>query len=161
MAQAVSFRVERYRNERGAELIEFALILPLILILLMGIFDFGLAFQRYEVITNAAREGARLGSLQAAYSDDDIKVRVNAYCTSSGLPGGCPVGSATTVNRNVPIDVGGGVNQSGIQVVVRYNHSFSFLGPILSLIGGSMGSVNLTAASTMRNESGGAPPAGP
>jgi Flp pilus assembly protein TadG len=80
----------RLRSERGAELIEFALILPLIIILLMGIFDFGLAFQRYEVITNAAREGARLGSLQASYAVTDIQSRVNAYCAAAGLPGGCP-----------------------------------------------------------------------
>ena len=42
---------------------EFALTLPLLLVVIAGIVDFGFVFQRYEVITNAAREGARLASL--------------------------------------------------------------------------------------------------
>ncbi len=51
------------RGERGAALVEFALALPLLLVVLAGIVDFGFVFQRYEVITNAAREGARLATL--------------------------------------------------------------------------------------------------
>ena len=48
---------------RGAELIEFAFIFPLLLLVCLGIVDFGLLFQRYEVLTNAAREGARVAVL--------------------------------------------------------------------------------------------------
>jgi Flp pilus assembly protein TadG len=141
--------VPRRRNsERGAELIEFALVLPLILILLMGIFDFGLAFQRYEIITNAAREGARLASLQAAYTDDEIRNRALSYCTQANLTG-CVV---PVPQRGALIDVGGGTMQQGVRVTVQYNHTFSFVGPILSLINGSLGSVNMQAVSTMRSE---------
>jgi Flp pilus assembly protein TadG len=50
-------------NETGAELIEFAFVLPLLLLVIVGIFDFGFLFQRYEVVTNAAREGARAAVL--------------------------------------------------------------------------------------------------
>ena len=50
-------------GERGAALVEFALVAPLLLVVIAGIVDFGFLFQRYEVLTNAAREGARLGSL--------------------------------------------------------------------------------------------------
>jgi Flp pilus assembly protein TadG len=154
MAQAVKTRRGRQgREENGAELIEFALILPLILILLMGIFDFGLAFQRYEVITNAAREGARLGTLQASYAVPDIQSRVNAYCLAAGLPGGCPAGDVT-VDRSASIAVGA-TNQSAVQVSVRYPHQFSFLGPVMRLIsGGTFGTINLRATSTMRCEAG-------
>ena len=48
------------REERGAALVEFALALPLLLVVIAGIVDFGFTFQRYEVVTNAAREGARM-----------------------------------------------------------------------------------------------------
>ena len=145
MAQAVIIsRLARLRRERGAELIEFALVLPLILILLMGIFDFGLAFQRYEVITNAAREGARLGSLEANYTTTDIQNRVNDYVRMAGLPG-----TATTTVTDVSLSVGG-VTQAAREVTVTYPHSFSFLGPVLRFVGGSMGTVNLRARSTMR-----------
>ena len=53
----------RLRSQRGAELIEFALIFPLLLLLMLGIVDFGFMFQRFEVLTNATREGARLAVL--------------------------------------------------------------------------------------------------
>jgi len=46
--------------ERGIELLEFALVLPLLLVLLLGIFDFGAAFALRQKMTNAAREGARI-----------------------------------------------------------------------------------------------------
>ena len=52
----------RIRSERGAELIEFALTLPLLLLLVLGIIEFGFLFQEYEVVTNASREGARLAA---------------------------------------------------------------------------------------------------
>jgi Flp pilus assembly protein TadG len=154
MAQAVgNRRTRRSLRERGAELIEFALILPLILVLIMGIFDFGLAFQRYEVITNAAREGARLGTLQGGYLDADIQGRVNDYCVAAGLPGGCPLANVA-VNRAATITVGSNV-QAAVQVTVSYPHSFAFLGPVMRLIsGGTFGSVNLRATSTMRCEAG-------
>lgn len=53
----------RWSDESGAELIEFALALPLLLLVGLGVLDFGRLFQRYEVVTNAAREGARVGVL--------------------------------------------------------------------------------------------------
>lgn len=48
-------------NRRGATLVEFALILPLLIILIFGIIEFGLIMYDQQVITNAAREGARYG----------------------------------------------------------------------------------------------------
>ena len=53
----------RWRSEEGAELVEFALVLPMLLFVVLGIAEFGFIFQRYEVLTNAAREGARLAVL--------------------------------------------------------------------------------------------------
>jgi len=52
-----------YRNKRGQALIEFAFILPFLLVIIGGIVDFGLAFFIGQVIENAAREGARAGAV--------------------------------------------------------------------------------------------------
>ena len=54
------------RDERGQAVVELALTLPLLLLMVMGMFDFGVMFQRYEIVTNAAREGARVGVLTGA-----------------------------------------------------------------------------------------------
>jgi Flp pilus assembly protein TadG len=53
------FRHSRSRN-RGQALVEFALVIPLFLLMLVGIFDLGRAVFSYNTLTNAAREGARL-----------------------------------------------------------------------------------------------------
>ncbi len=68
MAQITQSRSEPSRwslwaCERGAELVEFAFVFPTLLLVMLGIIDFGFLFQRYEVVTNAAREGARVAIL--------------------------------------------------------------------------------------------------
>ena len=63
MASVKATTTQRLRSERGAELIEFALVLPLLMFIILGLVDFGFMFQRFEVVTNAAREGARIAVL--------------------------------------------------------------------------------------------------
>lgn len=55
-------RCPRFRNEDGAQLVEFAFVLPLLLVLLMGIITGGIAFSRNISVDNAARESARYGA---------------------------------------------------------------------------------------------------
>ena len=62
MAQILKTRCSRWRSEDGAQLVEFALVLPMLLLVVLGIAEFGFIFQRYEVVTNAAREGARIAT---------------------------------------------------------------------------------------------------
>lgn len=57
-------------EERGAGLAEFALVAPVLLTVLFGIIEFGLAFNRAQAITAAAREGGRLASLSSATTAD-------------------------------------------------------------------------------------------
>ena len=61
--------------DRGATLPEFALILPLLMIILFGIIEFGIAFNRVQAIEAAAREGARLASISTT-TQGDIDARV-------------------------------------------------------------------------------------
>src|SRR5450755_1255430 len=55
-------RVVRRRDERGAAMVEFALVLPLVLMLTFGAIDFGFAFSDAAGIKSATRSGARIGS---------------------------------------------------------------------------------------------------
>src|SRR4029453_70258 len=86
--------------ERGAALVELAMVLPLLLVVIAGIVDFGFAFQRYEVITNAAREGARMATLPG-YTDTAVDAYVRQYVqqglslSSSAMNTVMPTGSVT------------------------------------------------------------------
>src|SRR5262245_46881508 len=64
-------------SERGASMVEFALILPVLLLFLFGVLQFGLLFFRYQGIQAAAREGARVASI-STYDNDEISDRVEA-----------------------------------------------------------------------------------
>ena len=72
--------------ERGAELVEFAFVLPTLLLVMWASSISGLLFQSYEVVTNAAGEGARVAILPG-YNNADVQARVNQYLTAGGLTG--------------------------------------------------------------------------
>jgi Flp pilus assembly protein TadG len=156
MAQVTSV-TNRLKSQRGAELIEFALIFPLLLLVLLGMIDFGFLFQRYEVLTNATREGARLATLPG-YTADDVKSRVCQFLTNGGVPttgcpGTTPTNPAVTVT-DVNVALGAGVTPvSAKQVQLAYNHTFMFVGPIISLMGGTWTNAKtITTVATMRTE---------
>ena len=67
-------RIRRHRiikNEKGASAVEFALILPILIILVFGIVEFGIAFNNYIALTHAAREGARIAAVDL--NNPDLK----------------------------------------------------------------------------------------
>jgi Flp pilus assembly protein TadG len=150
MAQVTRW-LRRGRSEDGAQLVEFALLLPLLLLIMLGITEFGFMFQRYEVVTNAAREGARLAVLPG-YVDTDVKARVTAYLASGRVP---TTGSNPSVLvENVSIPVGGGRPAIGAKrVTVSYTYSFQFLNALAAFFG-SRADLPLTAVSEMRTETG-------
>lgn len=152
MAQ-VNSAVGRLKSERGAELIEFALIFPILLLVVVGIIDFGFLFQRYEVLTNATREGARMAVLPN-YTDADVQARVCAYLNAGGVPNsGCTTNPVVTVS-NTTIPVGGGLPPiQARSVQVAYTHNFMFMGPIVSLVGGTWTNTRvITTEAIMRTE---------
>lgn len=140
------------RSEHGAELIEMAIVLPLLLLLIMGMIDFGFLFQRYVVLTNAAMEGARVATLPG-YSSADAIARVQAYATNGGV-----VGPVNAVTAPVALPGAGGGTWPGIQVTVTHVYTYQYIGPIAALFGGGPGgSVTLTSRSTMRSQVAAAP----
>lgn len=129
------------QGSRGAAAVEFALVLPLLLLVIGGITDFGRAFYTEVLITNAAREGARAAmfastSNQAAISARSMQalgnpggsnyvVSATALCSTAS-----PVGATTTVN-------------------VKYqNFNWIVLGPMMHIFGG--GPTTLTGSATVQ-----------
>jgi Flp pilus assembly protein TadG len=136
----------RWTDASGAELIEFALVFPLLLFVVLGIIDFGFLFQRFEVVTNAAREGARVAVLPG-YSDADVQTRVNQYLTAGGLTG--PSTTSVGAPQLLPV---GGLCVTLRPVTVAYPYTYSFIGGIAGYFGGSFTNKTLRATVAMRNE---------
>jgi Flp pilus assembly protein TadG len=140
------------RSERGANVIEMAIVLPLLLLLILGIAEFGFLFQRYVVLTNAAVEGARVATLPG-YSDDDAIARVQSYADNGGIAD--PVNAVVTV---VALPGAGGGTWPGRQVTATHVYTLQLVGPIAALFGGAApDTITLTARSTMRSQVAAAP----
>lgn len=146
-------RTSRLANERGQALLETAVTLPLVLFVAVSIFEFGRAYQTYQIITNAAREGARIAVLPST-SNTDVQSRVQGYLRNGQLANA----NITTVNvvRNSTVSIGTGT-ASASTVSVSYPFSFMVLNPVANLLvggGSSLGAApfSMTATAQMRNE---------
>jgi len=150
---ATSLRPATLRAERGDSLVEFALVLPLLVLVFAGIVDFGFLFQRYEVVTNAAREGARLAVLPG-YDGPAVEARVKDYIREGLGDAAAAAGAVTVVVDSVPVTPPTGAAFIGARVTVTYTYDYLLLGFIVNLATGrDFGpDVTLRAVSTMRPE---------
>jgi len=135
-------------NQRGAALIEAAVTLPLIMLVSVAIFEFGRAYQTWQVLTNAAREGARVAVI-AGTTEAQVEVAVRRYMTAGSLS------KATTapvvLNRNVALG-----SSTGSQVTINYPFQFMVLNPVARLVvrSSTLGTpLTMSAVAVMRNES--------
>ena len=139
------------RKERGAALLETALALPMVLLVAVGIFEFGRAYQTWQVVTNAAREAARVavlpnGNLAIATA------RAQAYMQAGQLP---EANAATVTLNPVSLDLGSGVIAAASNITVTYPFEFIVLQPIAELVvsGSTLGQpFAMTSTAVMRNE---------
>ena len=139
------------RDQRGAALLEMAFTLPLLLLISVGIFEFGRAFEVWQVLTNAAREGARVAVLPGI-SDDMVTARVQQYANAGVLDVG--VTPTVTIQRDSTISYGSGT-ASGSKVTVTYPFKFIVLQGVVRMIvnGSTVGApFTMAASATMRNE---------
>ena len=143
--------IRLHRNQRGTALIEMALTLPLMLLVSAGIFEFGRAYQTWQVITNAAREGARLAVLPGT-TDGDVQTRVRTYMSDGQLTSA--TSATVNINRAATIAVGAGT-ASASRITVNYPFTFVVLQPIARLVatGSQVGApLTMTVSALMRNE---------
>jgi Flp pilus assembly protein TadG len=141
--------VKRFKNQRGAALLETAITLPLVLLVCVSIFEFGRAYQTWQVMTNAAREGARVSVLPDS-TDAEVTDAVRNY-----MKGGKLVAwdvAAITVDRTVPFG-----SNTASRITVSYPFNFTVLNPVIQLVqkgsNTGKGTTNMTASALMRNES--------
>jgi Flp pilus assembly protein TadG len=136
----------RWRSERGVELIEFSLTLPLLLLVTVGITEFGLLFREYEIVTNAAREGARVAVL-SSYTTTDAETRVDQYLTAGGLD--ALLATRAVTGTFVPLGAG---CMPTMTANVTYPHPLPFLNGVMNYFGSSLGTITVRASAVMRAE---------
>ena len=120
------------KNQKGAAIVEFAIVAPLLVLLVIGICEFGLLWYNSQVIINASREGARAGIVQweypppppggTPYTDAQVVTLIDGivqnYCSTRLVTFGIhspPTVLPTWANRNF---------QQNVTVKVSYNYSF-------------------------------------
>ena len=123
-------------NKKGQSMVEMALVLPILLLLFMGIVQFGFIFNGHITVTSAAREGARLAVV--GHDDNAVKDRVEEAAEAPLL----------NVERfNIQIDRNAG-NEETLSVTVL--GTVDIIVPMLNMLTGN--SVDISSKSVMRVE---------
>ena len=136
-------KFKRHLMPKGQDLVEYALLLPFMLMLVMGIFDLGRVTFLYSTITNISREGARYGVVHQCATEDEVITAVKNKSIGinpndldfdiSWVPADC----------SYPDPVGSGI------VTVSVSFDFLPLTPFIANILGGGSSVPLDATTTM------------
>lgn len=130
---------------RGQSIVEFALILPVLLLLLMGLFDFGRFILAYNTVSDAARDGARVAIVNQKSAD--ICQIAAERAVAIALPTTCAP-NATAVGVYVTSSCGTVAIDCRQTVQVRYQ-----LQPITPMLGAIIGPLTVGASSTVKVES--------
>lgn len=156
MAEVVS-RGRRRPREGGQSLVEFALVLPLLLIVVFGIIDFAMGMRSYVVLANATREGARYAAIGAV-----VGTQADCGVTDTTVVGRvCKAAEGLDKTRIVVEDNPAVVYPDGMapgkSVVVKASYQYRFITPLGAIVdffsGGSLGSsVTLRSQTDMRLE---------
>jgi Flp pilus assembly protein TadG len=126
----------RRLGDSGAAAVEFAIILPILLLIIAGIVDFGRAYFTQVTLTNAAREGARAAVVRV--SPPEVQTR-----TQSALG---PLVAGTTIVAGACPTTGG----TNVTVTLTRNFDWIILEPMMNFVGGSNLPAQLSSSATMR-----------
>jgi len=130
------------KREDGQSLVEFALVVPIFLLVLFAIVDFGMAFHAWITVTNSAREGARYGAVRATSPQIVQRVRDTAESLDQA---------------NLTVSVTNAEGQPGESVVVDVSYDYSLMTPLADLLnmvsGGTIpATLGLSSTADMRLE---------
>lgn len=152
----------RYRSQNGAQIIEFSLLLPLLLLIIFLIIDFGFVVYNKAIITNASREAARRASVLTATPWSPTNV-ANIACnyaknllisTTENKTGNCKGTAGGTAEPKVEIlNPNGNIPpQFGDPITVEITYSYrGFLNPSTTFLL-SVSPWSLVSSSTMNHE---------
>lgn len=111
----------RINRPKGQSLVETALILPIVILILTGIIDFGLMFNNYLVITNASRDGAR--SAVTGKTDSQIITEITSMTSTLDQS-----------KLTITISPAANLRKKGDNITVTVNYDYQLLTPVISAI---------------------------
>jgi Flp pilus assembly protein TadG len=133
---------KRLRIEEGQDIIEYALILPFLLLLTFSTIDGGWLIFRYNTVANAAREGARAGIIPASAACDQACIQGRVVTAANALTTGL---DPADLDIDPPVFTG-----ATVQVTVNYDADL-LTGSVIQALGGTA-TIRLAATATMQRE---------
>jgi Flp pilus assembly protein TadG len=165
LSDEVKFWRRLLRNSEGTAAVEFALVLNLFFLLIMGMLEFGLAFSMRQVIINASREGARYGVVFTVDGQGNRVAPINFASAQPPKPlitdwvldpdsGGLGLRNLLPANSNPQVQVNGngattGQTGSDLRVTVSCEYPFFIMNKLVPLLEDKL---QLTATTVMRVE---------
>lgn len=137
------------KDQDGASIVEFAIIFPLLMLLLFGIIELSLLLYNQQILTNAAREGARLGIIAqpTRVTDQQIKDKIKEKAKNYLVT----FGTDTLEDIDIDILPSGRCLLFGCDLKVEVTYKYNYLILAIPIFGG-FGPTTLTAISVMRME---------
>ncbi len=138
--------VIRRQAQQGAAAVEFALILPILLLVFFGMVELSLALYDKAILTNASREGARAGIVLSSPKMTDAQIRavVLNYTNGSLISLGTTTAPTVTVSQSSPASF-----PNPLRVTVSYTYKGLGVGTLLGALGSP---IVLTSSTSMVNE---------
>jgi Flp pilus assembly protein TadG len=129
------------RRDRGQALVEFALVAPILLFLLLGIVDMARAWNSFQVLTDAGREGTRRSVVDNGSTVQEVRDVIKQAAARAGL---------VVTDADITVAEGAGRGDP-TTVTVQYGHELRWVGWALGLVGADR-TINFNVVSTMRRE---------
>ena len=143
------------QNGAGQALVEFAVVLPIVILLLLALFDAGRGVIFYTELTNAARAGARVAMVNQS-NDTSCGGTVTFKCAAAEVATG--TGIAASAISDLAVDGSDCALPSNCSATVTVDYRFELITPIVSAI---IGDIDLSASATMPLERAYVDPANP
>lgn len=137
----------RARGRRGQGLVEFAITAPVLLLMILGLIDFARAWNTFQVITDAAREGARECAINNGRTWDDVEMNVIVAALANAK-----LNLAAVTITPVPDEAAcEATRPAPITIRIEYLYQLGWVGKLMAFTGGD-DIVTLTTEFTMQNE---------
>jgi Flp pilus assembly protein TadG len=136
-------RLRRWGSEDGQALVEFAIVVPLLLLLIVGLVEFARAWNTQQVLTDAAREALRNSVVaNPEFTYDALLAQIDAALMRASLD---------PQNAQVSVDGWKAGTGTPAQIHIDYRYDFGFFGPLIGWASNDR-SLALSTSFVMRNE---------